>query len=293
MRFLLNKNFFFRQGKTMYLYIVVFSLSSSQSLFAQETPYYKLPTQRKMNHELITFPNLDSFSISYFLSVSGGFKKSFVGSTNISPTETTASSPINEFWEVSVGQNRNENWHYELGVIAIQSYLSTQFTEIGNGSLNFVNEEKQYFIPFRIKKKILSLDRVSRNAFLNMGLGTYYLLNRPKIGSEIGTLEFSKKRNPNPEDFNTMDYEIHKSKFPVVLEFLTEVRGKVTERFELNLFFKGIIKSSQNQKNDFHLNYVNGTTDSFSNFSKNISLLFGLQAKFYSPKYFKYKSQVE
>ncbi len=277
----------------MYFYMVVFSLVGSQGLFAQETPYYKLPVQRKTNHELITLPNLDSFSISYFLAVSGGFKKSFVGSTNISPTETTALSPINEFWEVSMGQNRNENWHYELGVSVMQSHLSTRFAEIGNGSLSFINEQKQYFIPFRIKKKILTLDKVSRNAFINMGMGTYYLVNRPKIGSEVGTLEFSKKGNPNPEDFNTLDYEIHKSKFPIMLEFLTEIRGKVTERIELNLFFKGIIKSSQNQKNDFQLNYINGTHDSFGNFSKNVSLLFGLQAKFNSPKYFKYKSQVE
>ncbi|MCP9770131.1 hypothetical protein EGI22_19680 [Lacihabitans sp. LS3-19] len=277
----------------MYFKIFLVFLIFPQIIIAQETPYYQLLTQRKLNHEIINLPNLNSFSISYFFAVSGGFKKSYPGSTAISPTEIVANSPINGLWEITFGQNRNENWHYEIGVSEMYNNLTTRFTKIGNGSLSFINEEKQYFIPLRVKKKIVTLDRVSRNAFINVGIGAYYLVNKPKIGSENGTLEFTKKRNPSPEDFNTLDYEIYKSKFPVTFEFLTELRGKVTERFELSLYFKGIVKSSQNQKNNFQLNYINGNYDSFGNFSKSVSLVFGLQAKLNSPKYFRYKSKVE
>lgn len=261
--------------------------------FAQETPYYQLPKNRKQNHELISMPNLNAFTVTYFLSASGGIRKPFQYQNSSSPTGTTSDSQSAGLWEIALGQNRNDNWIYEFGVTNFNNRLSTSFLELSRVPLVFTNEIKQYYAPLRIKKKILTLDRVSRNGFLNIGVGVLYLLNKKVDNIEEGKITFGQRPIPEPRDYTSLDFRITSSNQPIAVELMTEIRAKISERIEISVFGKAVFRNNKYLNNQFTFRYVDGSLKEFGVYEKPVSILFGLQAKFNSPKYYKYKSNVE
>jgi hypothetical protein len=275
------------------VFILLFFLLSFQLCAAQDTPYYQLPQNRKQNHELISMPNLNAFTITYFLAASAGFKKPLLGENLVSPSAANSKAIISGFGEITLGQNRNDNWIFEFGVSQQNSYLQTSFLELRRNSLDFTNKPREFYAPFRIKKKVLCLDKVSRAAFLNVGLGVSYLIKKSKKNIEEGTYPFGQRPIPEPRDYTSLNYKVTSSNYPLALELLTEIRGKVTERLEISIFAKGFLRNNRHLYNQFTFNYVDGTSSSFGVYEKPISFLFGLQAKINSPKYYQYKSNVE
>ena len=273
--------------------IAAFILSSLTSIFAQESPYYQLPQNRKSGSELITMPNLNTFTITYFLAASVGIKKSFLGENAVSPSAIESSSQSEGFWDISIGQTRNDNWIYELGLAKYNSYLSTSFLALGRNPLPFRNETKQFYVPLRVKKKIWTIDKVSRSAFLNIGLGVSYLVKNQKKTAEQGRILFNQRPTPEPRDYTTLDFNMSSSSFPFAFEFITEIRGKVSERIEITAFGKAFMRPNKFLNNQFTFNYVDQSSVSFGVYEKPFSVLFGLQARLNSPKYYSYKSRVE
>lgn len=261
--------------------------------FSQETPYYQLPKNRKQNHEMIVMPNLDAFTVTYFLAASTGIRKPFFGQNGISPSAISSEAQASGLWEIALGQNRNDNWIYEFGVAKFNNRLRTSFLELSRAPLVFTNEIEQYYAPFRVKKKILTLDKVSRNAFLNIGLGVSYLINENNNPLEEGKISFGQRPTPEPRDYTSLNFKIASSKQPIAFELLTEIRGKVSERLEISVFGKAVFRNSSYLNNQFSFSYVDGSLKEFATFEKPISIQFGLQAKFNSPKYYQYKSSVE
>lgn len=260
---------------------------------AQDSPYYQLPQNRKQNHELISMPNLNAFTITYFLAASAGFKKPLLGENLGSPSATSSKAEISGFWEIMLGQNRNDNWIFEFGVSQQNSYLSTNFLQLSRTPLYFTNKAKEFYAPFRVKKRVLTIDKVSRTAFLNIGIGASYLIKNQDNNVEEGRYTFGQRPIPEPRDYTSLDFKIASSSYPFAFEFLTEIRGKVTERLEITVFAKGLLKNKSHLYNQFTFSYVDGTAVSFGAYEKPISFLFGLQAKLNSPKFYRYKSNVE
>jgi hypothetical protein len=290
--FIQKKSKDLKSFKTMILLISMFTFTTILS-FSQETPYYQLPKNRKHNHEMIVMPNLDAFTITYFLSATVGIRKPFIQQSGISPSALSAEAPASGFWEIALGQNRNDNWIYELGITKFNYRIKTSFLELSRTPLVFSNETEQYYAPFRVKKKILTLDKVSRNAFLNIGLGVSYLINNHNKSLEEGKITFGQRPIPEPRDYTSLNFRIASSNQPIAFELLTEIRGKVSERLEIAVFGKAFFRNHKYLNNQFSFTYVDGTFKEFENFEKSISILFGLQAKFNSPKYYQYKSRVD
>ena len=261
--------------------------------FAQEPPYYQLPQNRKHGHELVTMPNLNTFTITYFLAASVGIKKSYFTEHLISPSPVESNAEMDGFWDVTIGQNRNDNWIFEVGVAKYNSNLNTNFTALGRNIFPFRNEMKQFYLPFRLKKKILTMDKVSRSAFLNLGIGASYLVKNQKKTLEQGRILFNQRPIPEARDYTTLDFDIGSSNFPFAFEFMTEIRGKVSERLEITVFGKAFFRPDRYLSNQFTFNYVDQSSVSFGIYEKPLSVLFGIQARLNSPKYYSYKSKVE
>ena len=290
--FIQNKSKDLKSFKAMLMWIIMFTFTTILS-FSQETPYYQLPKNRKQNHEMIVMPNLDAFTITYFLSASAGIRKPFIQQNGISPSAASFEAPANGFWEIALGQNRNDNWIYEFGITKSNNRLKTSFLELSRTPLVFTNELEQYYAPFRVKKKILTLDKVSRNAFINIGLGVSYLIKSNNKPIEEGKITFGQRPIPEPRDYTSLNFRIASSNQPLAFELLTEVRGKVSERLEISVFGKAFFRNIKYLNNQFSFTYVDSSFKEFGNYEKPISILFGLQAKFNSPKYYQYKSRVD
>jgi hypothetical protein len=272
---------------------VFLSISFWHVALSQDTPYYQLPQNRDKNHEKVVMPNLDSFGINYFIATSGGLRKPFMKEINTSPSAATSEVRGTGFWEISVGQIRNDNWIWELGVAEYRAYLNTSFNELSRFPLVFRNDFKQLYVPFRAKKKVWTIDRVGRNAFVNIGIGASYLLVKQKSFSESGSFKFQQRPVPEANDYTSLDYSLRSSKFPLSFEFLTELRGKISERVEISIFAKAFLRNPAHLTNSFTFSYAGGQSSSFEVYEKPMSLIFGLQAKLNSPKYFAYKSKVQ
>jgi hypothetical protein len=259
---------------------------------AQETPYYTPPGKRLKNHEIINMPFLTSKSISYYFGLTGGFKKAFIANYNASPLDIISNTYITGLWEVNFGQNRNDNLMFESGISHLKSSLNTTFMNIFRQPVIVSNEREQYFIPFRIKKKIITLDKITKSAFVNIGIGTAYTFSKSSA-LEKQTINFLLPKVPNPTDIKKLTIEKNTNKFPMLLEAFAELKGKVSERIELSIFVKSILKSPKDLSNNFAIEKVNGEGIYFGNFEKRLSISFGLQARLNSPKYLKYSSNVE
>lgn len=279
-------------GEKFHLVPFLFLLTS-HIVFSQETPYYQLPQNRNKNHEMVVMPNLEAFTITYFITTSAGLRKPFIQENLQPPSAANSSLQGSGYWEVTLGQNRNDNWILEFGVTRFKGSVRTSFTELSRYPLVFTNQTNQVYVPFRVKKKVWTIDRVSRNAFLNVGIGASYLLIKQKSFSETGEVKFQQRPIPEATDYTSFEYALTSSRFPIALEFLTELRGKVSERVEISVFSKVFLRNSEHLKNAFTFNYFDSTNRNFDVSEKPLSLVFGLQAKFNSPKYYSYKSRVD
>ena len=129
---------------------------------AQEKPYYELPKNRQTNLEIKGLPNLNVFDIKYYINISGGVNGVKSKITNNSEELVAQRKDFGTFWEVNVGQNRNDNLHFEVGFTQFTNSLTTEFQFINNNPfpVTFTNGGKINYVPFRVKKRILIIDKI-------------------------------------------------------------------------------------------------------------------------------------
>ncbi len=278
-----------------YLVLFLCSLLVTKYTKAQEKPYYELPKNRKETNELLSMPNLKSFGIHYYFGLAGGFKKNYSAFQKEPTFEIDSNSGLNLYWETVFGQNRDYNYYWEIGYISNPTYLKSNLNEINPGPfpLTFLNGQKFHAIPFRLKKRVLIIDKVAKSAFINLGLGIIYQLPSSKQSIENEIIKFRTGRNPLNNDLTSIEYSLISKNKPFSGEFLLEVRGKVIERFDLGLYLKSIYKPSKQLINSFNFNYFDQSSNQSIQYLNNFSFLFGIQAQINSPKFLKYTSTVE
>ena len=113
---------------------------------------------------------------------------------------------LTSLWEVNLGQNLNDNIMLETGLCHQKSSLSTTFYNIFRQPVIITNEKEQYFIPMRIKKRVLTIDRITKTAFVNLGIGAAYNINKPHINEEL-SINFLPRNNPEPTDFKKLNID--------------------------------------------------------------------------------------
>jgi hypothetical protein len=277
------------------LYLSGVSILFFFSAKAQETPYYQLPKNRGNGSEMMTMPNLSSNYTQIYFGASAGIKKDYASLNKTLAFELDIKKPFEIGWETTLGITKNHNYYLETGLIFSPTYLKTNFSPINNTQypLSFTSGKDLYKIPFRIKKRILTLDRVARNAFLNLGIGCQIDVNSSAAKSEEDEIKFPLSRNPKNTDLYQMTYRLYTQPKPVSFEALLELRGLVAEKFELSIFAKTALAPKSRHRHDFNLTFFDQSTTQFSQHISMASFNFGIQAQVNSSKILKYTPTVE
>ncbi len=275
-------------------FMIFFLMSLALVSRAQEEPYYELPTHRKTRHEIMNMPNLDAKVIKWYISASAGMRP--VGSVLENDLDgiMVRRKLINTFWDVNLGYNMNYNLFYEVGLMQNPVFVSSYFSERISRSIPLVFKEgKNYYsIPLRIKKRVVMLDKLTRMAWVNAGLG---IVVSPGMRSEkLNGYDINLLRRVNGAIADTVVFRFnsHQQSVPVNFEIMAELGGKVVEQLEISVFAKAMIFPKPVVKSDFSLIYEPDDIRSAAQKSNPVMLQFGLNIKFNYPAVIRYDSRL-
>jgi hypothetical protein len=253
-----------------------------------ETPYYKLPANRSKDEELKSIPNLKPFEITYYFNVSGNFKKDYFKTTSFTLLSTEPLIELSGSYGLTLGQNRNNNWFYEVGYKRYAYEVNTFLYNLNRSPLNFQNKVTATYIPINIKKRIFIIDKVSKNAQINARAEIAFLLTDKVVNTPSFPLRISQ--GSPAQQFN---YEINYQKNSLIFETGLELKGNITKKFETGIFTNLIYQKPSLLSNDFKAIYRTGQTETSNTLLIGLSINFGLEIIINSPTYRRFRSVSE
>lgn len=258
---------------------------------AQEEEYYKVPENRKKSHEVESLPYLESSFSSFYFGLSGGLRKPYNrGSEGFADFAENKSS-LNEWAELNLGLNINNNFFVETGLVQLKNQFSTHvFSSPSWPAFLLSVRNRQWYIPVVVKKRVLNLNRITKNAYVNLGAGGGLLLGTYPAPPRRYSFDLGRSvQNPDLEYFNVT---LSQSKSLIYGEVSAELKGNVTDRLEIVVFFKGIFRKPEYLSNTFDIKFTGGPSAGYGVFESAGSLVFGLQGRFNSRKFYRYTSRI-
>lgn len=257
----------------------------------QEEEYYKIPENRKQSHEIENLPHLASSFSSFYFGLTAALRKPYNGYTESFEGFAENKTSMGEWFELNLGVNMNNNFFVETGVVRLKNHFSTfVFSSPDWPAFLIGTENRQWYVPVVVKKKVLNLNRVTKNAYINLGLGGgIQVAARPVIPRHYSFDVQKSIENPDLEYFNVT---LSQSRSLMYGEISAELKGNVTERLEILVFFKGIFRKPEYISNTFDIKPVNGPLGQYGVFERAGSLVFGLQGRFNSRKFYRYTSRI-
>src|SRR6218665_764842 len=152
-----------------------------------EDEYYKKPSQRS-DVKNNTYPNLARKSINMYIGVEGGMEAN--QSTLINNLDGLIGKQKGQdlYWGIVLGYNMNDTWSIETGYYKNPTNL---IQSVSSGrSIPYIYRfgSGLQTIPFRYKHKIMTIDPVTKNATLHVGVGL--LLATDASNKKIGERNF-------------------------------------------------------------------------------------------------------
>ncbi len=272
------------------LAVLVLIICASNGLIAQEEEYYKNPSNRVRNHEKQVLPHLESKFSTFYFTVGAGFRKQEFNVVGSMDGLAENSHPVKGIYDITAGLNLNNKHFIEGGASNSGSYLSTIiYGSSYNPPFSFVNSFSYWSLPLRYKRRVLTIDRISRNAQINMGAGLGVLLTT-KSDLPASVSENLVGANGHPY-FSRFNVTLERKPSPIYAEITTELKGSITERLEVLVFFSGFFRKNAQMFNALDIGYTNGMAPSvFRVEEKPFSWAFGLQLRFNSKKFYRYNS---
>jgi hypothetical protein len=272
--------------RILFFFVILFKFHSTWAQDTEsETPYYKLPTNRSKEEELRSIPNLKPFEIKYYFNLSGNFKKDYYKTSTFTLLSTEPLIELYGSYAITLGQNRNNNWFYEIGYRRYAYEVNNYLYNLNRSPLTFQNKLTATYIPITIKKRVFVIDKVSKNAQINIKAEIDFLLNDKAVNSPVLPLRISQ--GSPAQQFN---YEINNNKNPVIIETGLELKGNITPKFEIGIFSNLIIQKPSLLKNNFKVIYQNGQTETSTTYLNGLSINFGLEIIINSPTYRRFRS---
>lgn len=258
----------------------------------QEEEYYKIPENRRRSHEVENLPHLDSRFSSFYAGLSGGLRKPYNGSTADFGDFGENNSSMSEWAELNLGLNMNNSFFVETGVVRLKNQFSTfVFSTRSWPAFVLGINNRQWYIPVVVKKRVLNLNRVTKNAYVNLGLGGGVLVaTRPEPPRHYVLDVQSALQSPDLEYFNVT---LSQSRSLMYGEVSAELKGNITDRLEILVFFKGIFRRPEYISTAFDIRFAGGgSAVRHDVFEKTGSLVFGIQGRFNSRKFYRYTSRI-
>lgn len=273
-----------------YILLFAFLLAALQAQ-GQEEEYYKIPENRKEGHEVENLPHLESRFSSFYFGLSGGLRKPYNRSTVGFGSFAENTTSMNEWAELNLGLNMNNNFFVETGVVRLRNQFSTYvFSSPAYPAFLLGVRNRQWYIPVVLKKRVLNLNRITKNAYVNLGLGGGVLVSTRPAPPRHFTRDIQESLQSRDLDY--FNVTLSQSRSLIYGEVSAELKGNVTDRLEILVFFKGIFRRPEYISNTFDIKFAGGSLGQHGVFEKAGSLVFGLQGRFNSRKFYRYTSRI-
>lgn len=269
--------------------LLLFFVGYSFLAFGQEEDeYYKKPSERSDVKNSV-YPNLNRKSINLYLGLEGGMEVN--QSTLINNLDGLIGKQKGKdlYWGVVLGYNMNDVWSIEAGYYKNPSYL---IQSVSSGrSIPYIYRfgTALQTIPIRYKRKILTIDPITKNATIHVGAGV--LLSPDAKDKKIGERSFfGTSNNPQrPPDTLRLKSEAFLSKSGVAqAEFLVELHGRVSNSLSIVVFARGNIAPKGLVRSDIDYSVNKVTIDKAQQVTNGISFNFGLVFRYNIMRGYKY-----
>lgn len=263
-------------------------------VYSQEAPHYQLPKDRNAASGKLGLPNLKTSIDKLFISVYGGVKFQNIEIQTNPSQQLQDNSFVNLPWGIGLGYNSKNKWEFEGALYkqnfsARTTYQSKAFPEVYEV---FSNNVEVNSVLMTFKNRVFYIDRVSKAAQLNMGLG---LLVLPEFFK--GRISTSKSnyilRNRNAlRDTLTLEHRFIRTKNPLGFQFGFDIEGRIIEKLEIGVYFSGVFYPKNVLRSQIDT-YINSNFEStgLSELSK-FQYNFGIKTKYNFSILYKYKSKL-
>lgn len=167
--------------KNAYTRIILLGLVSlvHSLCVGQESPYYQKPTERSLTNNEIALPNLKTEKVYWYFGGNGGLKLAFQEINNNLGGSLSSSNINTTYGEAYFGVNHDDQWQAELGYIKNPFRLQWQFNERNlRAPIQFVADQPSHGVSLKFKKRLFTLDKITRNTRLNLTSGIIYAVDR-------------------------------------------------------------------------------------------------------------------
>jgi hypothetical protein len=253
----------------------------------EEDEYYKKPSQRS-DVRNNTYPNLDRKAMNMYIGVEGGMEVN--QSTLINNLDGLIGKQKGQdlYWGIVLGYNMNDTWSVETGFYKNPTSL---IQSVSSGrSIPYVYRfgSGLQTIPIRYKRKIVTIDPVTKNATLHVGAGI--LLATDAADKKVGERNFvGTSNNPQKRDTLRLKSEAFLSKKAIAqAEFQVELHGRVSNALSVVVFARGNISPKGIIRSDIDYSINGVTVDKAQQLSNGISFNFGLVVRYNIMRGYKY-----
>lgn len=253
----------------------------------EEDEYYKKPSQRS-DVRNSAYPNLNRKSVNLYLGVEGGLESN--QSTLINNLDGLIGKQKGKdfYWGVVLGYNMNDVWSVETGFYKNPTYLIQSVSSGRSIPYLYRFGTGLSTIPIRYKRKILTVDPITKNATIHVGAGI--LLSTDASDKKVGERNFvGMSNNPQQRDTLRLKSEAFLSKKGVVQgEFQVELHGRVSNSLSIVVFARGNIAPKGLIRSDIAYSINSVTVDRAQQVSNGISFNFGLVIRYNLMRGYKY-----
>ncbi|WP_337043644.1 hypothetical protein [Emticicia sp. 17c] len=259
----------------------------------EEDEYYKKPSQRSDVKNNI-YPNLDRKSINLYLGVEGGMELN--QSTLISNLDGLIGKQKGNdlYWGIVLGYNMNDKWSVEMGYYKNPTYIIQ--TVSSGRSIPYIYRYGTGLqtIPIRYKRKVLTIDPITKNATIHIGAGILFSPEaaNKKIGERIFTATTLNPQQPRDTLRHVLKSEGFLNKNAIAqAEVQVELHGRISNTLSIVVFARGNVTPKGNIRSDVDYSINSVTVDKAHQISNGISFNFGLVFRYNILRGYKYIDQ--
>ena len=258
------------------------------SFCQEEDEYYKVPSQRRDIRNNV-YPNLNRKTINLYLGMEGGLELNQSTLSNNMDGLIGKEKGNDLYWGAVIGFNLNNVWSIEAGYYKNPTHL-IQSVQSGR-SIPYVYKlgTGLHTIPVRYKRKILTIDPITKNATIHVGVGV--LLATDAKDKSVGGRSFAGlSNNPNqkPDTLRLRSDAFLSKKAIAQAEFQVELHGRVSESLSIVVFARGNVAPKGLVRSEIDYSINNKTLDTAQQLTNGISFNFGLVFRYNIMRAYKY-----
>lgn len=256
----------------------------------EEDDYYRAPSQRRDVRNNV-YPNLDRKSVNMYLGLEGGLKSSQSTLTNNMDGLLGKDKGRDFYWGIVLGYSMNNVWSIETGYYKNPSYVIQTVSSGRSIPYTYRLGAALQTIPIRYKRKIFTIDPITKNATIHVGVGV--LLSPDAKNKKVGEQSFiSRPNDPQRKDTLRLESEAFLSKKGFAQgELQVELHGRVSNALSIVVFARGNISPKGMIRSDVEYSVNKFVTDRAQQLSNGINFNFGLVFRYNILQGYKYSDQ--